>query len=109
VDISTSQFKQSLSFDLIFYLMNMIVRNDSNKIESISNILDKWKLRVDNATKLSTSNQIKEFKSKYDISEDIAAILISIYQIENNIIYKEFLDQVKQILLSHHKTSQMGP
>lgn len=100
MDITESQYKFNLAIDLVYYLMSLVVYNHPNKIETISQVLDKWDVRVNNSLRKSRFDEAKALAEKENLDTDVATIVVSAHQSEVLILKREFKEQVKQILIN---------
>lgn len=100
MQVSESQYKFNLSIDLIYFLVNILLRDSDNKIEMINLLMEKWSNRITENQRHLNVEESKKIAEEIDCEVDVASIILSAHQTEEKMLRNEFSDQLKKILIN---------
>jgi len=89
----------SLAVDMIYFLTKIIVYEHPNKIDMITDLVEKWDARVTQSLRKIKVEEAHKMAEHSDDSADVASIMISIDQQHGLLIKDEFKQLMKSLLI----------
>ena len=101
-EFDEEKFKRLLITDLLIYFIKIFIDSNPNKGEIISTIINKWSDFVDEDADILKAKYAKTIANagEQDMTEDVAAILLEVKNVERTMAKKEFKDNILKTLLS---------
>ena len=100
MDFTETQYKFNLAIDVIYYLISLLLKDRSNKIEMVDQIIDKWDARIDRSFRILKIEASRKMASEEDMPVDVASILSSTKDLHVTILKREFKTQLKSLLVA---------
>ena len=98
--ISENEYKLTFAKDMIYYLTKLLLHNHPNKVEMVSQIVNKWDARINNHIKKVRYDESKILAKETNIEDSVASILISIQQTELHVYKNEFKKDIENLITS---------
>lgn len=92
------KYRLNFSLDLIYYLSCLLLYSHSNKVEMITEILNKWESKVDNQLNKAKKEDTKSLSKESGYESDVVDIIISAHQQPMLIVKKDFKELIQKIL-----------
>ena len=109
-----SQQNLSLALDMIYFLTKIIVFEHPNKIDMITELVEKWDARVSTSLRQILVEEAHILAKQIREPVDVASVMVSIGQQHSFIIKDEFKEMVKNLLIHSmmeetDDTTDVGP
>ncbi len=104
--LKDEQYKRAMYGDLIFCLMNLILKNKKNKKELAQKIFNTWKKRNEKLTHKNLQSQTKRLISlskEFSEREDEISIIVSTHELVFNSIREEIMEHLKFVVVDSYE------